>query len=59
MQWETNHISYNFDLKKGPIHVEWYRGAITNLCFNCLDRNIALGRSETPCFIWEGNEPRA
>ena len=59
LQWEERHISFNFDLTRGPIHVEWYKGAVTNLCYNCLDRNIALGRAHSTCFIWEGNEPRA
>lgn len=57
MQWRKDHISYNFDLSKGPIHVEWFRGAVTNLCYNCLDRNVNNMLGDKPCFIWEGNEP--
>jgi len=50
MQWDKNHMSYNFDLRKGPIHTHWFKGGMTNLCFNCLDRNINLGRGNHPCF---------
>ena len=59
MQWEEKHMSYNFDVRAGPVHVEWFKGGTTNLSFNCLDRNIEKGLGEAPCFIWEGNEPSA
>lgn len=59
MQWDKAHMSYNFDLRKGPIHTEWFKGGTTNVCYNCLDRNLELGRGDEPCFIWEGNEPSA
>jgi acetyl-CoA synthetase len=58
-KWIPNHISWNFDLSKGPVHVEWFQGAETNLCYNCLDRNVKCGRGGATCFLWEGNEPRA
>eukprot|EP00892_Ulva_mutabilis_P006442 jgi/Ulvmu1/416/UM001_0423.1 len=56
-KWDKRHMSYNFDLRRGPIHTEWFKGGMTNLCYNCLDRNIQLGRGGETCFIWEGNEP--
>ena len=59
LQWIPNHISWNFDLSRGPIQVEWYKGAETNICYNCLDRNVKLGLGSSTCFLWEGNEPRA
>lgn len=57
MQWEDKHMSFNFDVKKGPVHVEWFQGATTNLCVNCLDRNMDKGLGDNKCFIWEGNDP--
>jgi hypothetical protein len=59
LQWEKNHVEYNFDVRKGPVSVQWFKGATTNLSVNCLDRNIEKGLGENVCFIWEGNEPSA
>lgn len=25
-QWQNNHLSYNLDVRKGPVHVEWFKG---------------------------------
>eukprot|EP00879_Flechtneria_rotunda_P008446 GHRR01008847.1.p1 GENE.GHRR01008847.1~~GHRR01008847.1.p1 ORF type:complete len:661 (+),score=158.01 GHRR01008847.1:1305-3287(+) len=55
-RWEANHHSYNFDMNKGPIHVTWFKGAKTNMCYNCLDRWVAAGRGNQVAFIWEGND---
>lgn len=38
VQWERDHMRYNFDVRAGPISVEWFRGATTNIAYNCLDR---------------------
>lgn len=56
MQWEKDHFRSNFDIKAGPIGVEWFRGGRTNLSFNCLDRWVASGCGDAPCFLWEGND---
>lgn len=56
-KWQRDHSSYNFDLSKGHIHNEWYKGARTNMAYNCLDRHVKEGRGNQPCFLWEGNEP--
>jgi hypothetical protein len=59
LQWETNHMAYNFDVRNGPVSNSWFKGGTTNLAFNCLDRNIEKGLGNNTCFIWEGNEPGA
>lgn len=56
MQWEDKHISYNFDVRKGKIFTEFFKGGRTNVCYNCLDRHIKEGRGDQTCFIWEGND---
>jgi acetyl-CoA synthetase len=49
-------IDYNFDLTKGPINIEFFRGAKTNITVNCLDRHLET-RGDQTAIIWEGNEP--
>ena len=57
MQWKKDHISYNFDPRKGPIGMKFFAGARTNVCYNTLDRHIKQGNGDRPAFLWEGNEP--
>lgn len=45
VQWDEEHISYNFDVRKGPISVEWFKGGTTNICYNALDRHVAAGET--------------
>ena len=48
--------SYNFARSKGPIFIKWFEGGKTNICYNCVDRNLEkLGGQ--PALLWEGNEP--
>ncbi|KAK9792268.1 hypothetical protein WJX73_005402 [Symbiochloris irregularis] len=56
-QFETNHQSENFDVRKGKIFQKWFRGGKTNLTYNCLDRHIERGLGDSPALLWEGNEP--
>ncbi|XP_067127891.1 acetyl-coenzyme A synthetase, cytoplasmic-like [Centruroides vittatus] len=49
--------SYNFDLRKGPIHISWLKGAVTNITYNLLERNIERGLGDSVAFYWEGNDP--
>jgi len=49
-------LDYNFDVRKGPIHIEWFRGAKTNITVNCLDRHLE-SRGDQTAIIWEGNAP--
>lgn len=30
---------------------------MTNICYNCLDRNIESGNGDKIAIYWEGNEP--
>ncbi|XP_050361102.1 acetyl-coenzyme A synthetase [Nymphalis io] len=60
--WQTpfqpgNFLSYNFDLSKGDIFVKWMQGAVTNVCFNLLDRNVRNGHGDKIAYYWEGNHP--
>jgi acetyl-CoA synthetase len=34
----------------------WFKGATTNLAYNCLERNIDNGRRNHPAIIWENGE---
>jgi acetyl-CoA synthetase len=52
VQWDANHHEYNFDMRKGPISLKWFKGGRTNLSYNCLDRWVAAGRGNQVCFIW-------
>lgn len=36
-------MSYNFDVRKGDIFVNFFKGATTNICYNALDRHVAAG----------------
>lgn len=56
--WITNQpiCQYNFDARKGPIFVEWFRGGYTNVCYNALDRHVLAGRGNQPAILWEGND---
>ena len=47
---------YNYDRREGPISIEWFKGAKTNVCYNCVDRHLAT-RAQKTAIIWEGNEP--
>src|SRR5277367_3629192 len=33
-------------------HAKWFVGAKTNVAYNCLDRQIALGRGEKTAILW-------
>lgn len=53
----TNFLRYNFNSKQGPIFVEWMRGALTNISYNCLDKHINAGYGDKIAYKWEGNSP--
>ncbi|KAJ0551018.1 putative acetate--CoA ligase [Helianthus annuus] len=46
----------NLDITKGNIKIEWFKDGITNICYNCLDRNIESGNGENIAIHWEGND---
>ena len=41
-KWEAKHVAANIDVRAGRVDVEWFKGGVTNLCFNCLDRCVVL-----------------
>ena len=45
---------HNYDRRKGPIKIEWFRGGKTNITVNALDRHLAK-RGNQVAIIWEGN----
>ena len=47
---------YNFDVRKGPVKVEWFVGAETSLAYNCVDRHVEAGHGDRVAFYWEGND---
>ncbi len=49
-------VGYNYDMRKGPIRIEWFQGAKTNVSVNCLDRHLKTKGGQT-AILWEGNEP--
>ncbi|KAL4419772.1 hypothetical protein ABPG75_006870 [Micractinium tetrahymenae] len=59
--WQTEpdqeHFASNFDIRKGRVFSEWFRGGLTNMCYNCLDRHVEAGHGGERCFLFEGNEP--
>ncbi len=34
----------------------WFKGGVTNLAYNCLERNIERGRESKPAIVWENGE---
>uniref|UniRef100_A0A2P2MV63 acetate--CoA ligase n=1 Tax=Rhizophora mucronata TaxID=61149 RepID=A0A2P2MV63_RHIMU len=47
----------NLDVCRGTINIQWFKGGFTNICYNCLDRNIESGNADKIAIYWEGNEP--
>ena len=47
---------YNFNMDKGPISIEWFSGAETNIAYNCLDRHVEAGKGDKIAMYWEGND---
>lgn len=47
---------FNYNVNKGNIYIEWFKGAKTNITENCLDRHLKE-RGDQTAIIWEGNEP--
>ncbi len=54
-KWDTVR-DYNYDVRKGDVRIEWFRGAKTNITVNCLDRHLET-RGDQAALIWEGNQP--
>jgi len=54
-KWDTIR-DYNYNVKKGNVFIEWFRGAKTNITVNCIDRHLEQ-RGDQTAILWEGNEP--
>ncbi|MDD2388785.1 MAG: acetate--CoA ligase [Desulfobacterales bacterium] len=47
-------LDYNFDIKKGRVFHEWFKGGYTNMCYNCLDRHLDTPNRNKAAIIWQG-----
>ncbi len=47
-------VDYNFDVRKGKVFHEWFRGGYTNLSYNCLDRHLDTQTRNRAAIIWQG-----
>ncbi|XP_021663485.2 acetyl-coenzyme A synthetase, chloroplastic/glyoxysomal isoform X3 [Hevea brasiliensis] len=56
-RWAESVVSENFDVRNGSVKIEWFKGGITNICYNCLDRNVESGNADKIAIYWEPNEP--
>ncbi|HOX41947.1 MAG TPA: acetate--CoA ligase [Myxococcota bacterium] len=50
----TKFRSFDFTDK---IHIRYFEGAKTNVCYNCVDRHAAGKNKDKVALIWEGNDP--
>ncbi|CAG2104244.1 unnamed protein product, partial [Medioppia subpectinata] len=60
-RWPTDmeFVSYNFDVRKGPVAVKWLDGCQTNVCYNVLDRLIIdKGLGDRVAFHWQSNDDK-
>jgi acetyl-CoA synthetase len=49
-------MSYNYDMDKAPVNIEWFAGAQTNITANALDRHLET-RGDQVAILWVGNDP--
>ncbi|KAF7086940.1 hypothetical protein CFC21_090182 [Triticum aestivum] len=57
-KWNPSEVcSENLDVSKGPVHISWFKGGKTNICYNAVDRNVEAGSGDKIAMYWEGNEP--
>eukprot|EP00252_Welwitschia_mirabilis_P020919 TRINITY_DN5235_c0_g1_i1.p1 TRINITY_DN5235_c0_g1~~TRINITY_DN5235_c0_g1_i1.p1 ORF type:complete len:750 (-),score=111.61 TRINITY_DN5235_c0_g1_i1:208-2457(-) len=56
-KWGAQVCTENFDVRKGKIAVEWFKGGMTNICYNAVDRHVITGKANDIAFYWEGNDP--
>ena len=54
-KWDTVR-QFNYDVRKGRISIEWFKGGKTNIAMNCIDRHLET-KGEQTAILWEGNEP--
>ncbi|KAF6002504.1 synthetase [Cyanidiococcus yangmingshanensis] len=49
-------LRYNFDVRRGPIQIEWFFRAETNICYNALDRHVERGLGNRVAYYYEAND---
>jgi acetyl-CoA synthetase len=49
-------LDYNFDIAKGKVFHEWFKGGYTNMCYNCLDRHLNTPVEDKIALLWQGEE---
>eukprot|EP00891_Asterochloris_glomerata_P005877 jgi/Astpho2/5877/Aster-02377 len=54
--WDSDVCKFNFNLNDGPVSIEWFKGAVTNVCYNALDRHVKAGNGDRVAIYWEGND---
>lgn len=57
LHWEVEDpsddiLTYNIDVKKGPVFVKFMEKAKLNLSYNCLDKHVKEGRGDKVAFHW-------
>ncbi|KAF6163781.1 hypothetical protein GIB67_012140 [Kingdonia uniflora] len=56
-RWDEHCVySENLDVRNGDIKIQWFKGGVTNICYNALDMNIQAGLGDKTAFFWEGND---
>lgn len=45
-------MDFNFDSRKGKVFIKWMEGAVTNISYNVLDRNVEKGLGDNVAFYW-------
>jgi acetyl-CoA synthetase len=48
-------LDYNFDIKKGKVFVEYFKGGKTNICYNAIDRHLEK-YGDKIAYYWQGND---
>ena len=46
----------NVSFAKEDLHISWYEDGELNVCYNCVDRHLAV-RGDKAAIIWEADEP--
>ncbi|XP_049415010.1 acetyl-coenzyme A synthetase, chloroplastic/glyoxysomal-like [Solanum stenotomum] len=55
-KWGQPVYTDNLHIRNGKIDIQWFKGGKTNICYNCLDRNISAGNGDKVAILWEGND---
>eukprot|EP00871_Galdieria_phlegrea_P003832 jgi/Galph1/444/GphlegSOOS_G5281.1 len=54
--WENEVCRYNFDVTKGPVFCEWFKGGKLNACYNAVDRHVEAGFGSQVALYAEAND---